>query len=114
MNEAIFNPNSTTGLFVSVNIIAPPIRTMPQTSVKKRDHAISVHAVASRPVTPLNRSRYVDDASELMEEDKVPIAEASTPATTRPAMPVGRFSMMNFGNTSSEVARPSCENVAPP
>jgi len=47
----------------------------------------------------LNKSRYVEDARELIVDDNVPIADASTPATTRPATPVGKFSTMNFGNT---------------
>ena len=42
------------------------------------------------------------------------MAEASTPATTSPATPVGRFSTMNFGKTSSEALSPSCWTVTPP
>ena len=38
-----------------------------------------------------------------MAEERVPMAEASTPAMTSPASPPGSCSTMNLGNTWSEL-----------
>jgi len=71
--------------------------------VNARDQETSWRGVSSFLRSGLKRSRNVAEASELIEEDRVPIAEASTPAITRPARPVGRFSTMYFGKTSSKL-----------
>src|SRR3989338_697682 len=115
VNDAIFNPSSTTGFFVSVKSIAPPMRKIPQNNVQNRDQPISLFSVSALPQRDcLNRSRCVDEASELIDDDSVPMADASTPATTITASPVGNCSTINFGNTSSDVVRPIAWNVCPP
>lgn len=115
VTEAICRPISTTGFFVSLKSIAPPISTIPQSSVKKRDHFISLLSFfRSGFEDDLNRSRYEDDARELIDEDRLPIAEAKTPASTRPVIPVGKFSIMNLGNTSSDEASPNSMYDLPP
>ena len=92
VTEAILSPSSTTAVFVSVKSIAPAMRKIPHSRVKKRDHHNSFFSIRAFPrEIILKRSRYVAEASELMEEDKLPIAEASTPAIRIPASPVGRF-----------------------
>jgi hypothetical protein len=88
----------------SRNIIAPPIRTTPQKRVKILDQNISLDLNFS-DFTEAKRSRYVDDARELIAEERVPIADARIPAMTSPEMPEGKFSTINFGNISSDDTR---------
>src|SRR5438552_5967347 len=106
VKEAIDNPSSTTGFFESLKIIAPPVRTTPHNKVNILDQNnsfLGVRLSASRE--PINKSRYVEEASELIADESVPIAEASTPAMTSPAIPVGSISTINFGKISSELVR---------
>src|SRR5688572_21549561 len=74
VNDAIERPNSTTGFLESLNNIAPPIKTIPQNNVNTLDQNISFLGSSSLPFfVILNRSRYVDDANELIADESVPI-----------------------------------------
>jgi hypothetical protein len=88
VNEAIVRPSSTTGFLVSVNNIAPPIRAAPQKTVITRDVRMDRRSLPSAGTAGMRKiSRYVEDARELIDEESVPMADASTAAIRRPSRP---------------------------
>ena len=91
VNEAIERPSSTTGFCWSSNSVARKTKTSAQPSVSNLDSLrlfASSHPAARLPI----RSLRDELANAFREGDNVLMAAARIPASTRPAIPTGRFS----------------------
>ena len=93
VNDAICSPIITIASFPSSNNNAIPIKIAAQTRLTNRDNF--------NDFVFFTQSLIVDDASELIDELKVDIAEESTPANNSPFNPTGKYCAIKVGNSRS-------------